>query len=807
MAEEYNRAQVKSESESNDTMDLQSLFYLCLSKWYWFLISLVIAFALAVLYILITPPIYTRQASMLIKDENSHTISNEFGKFSDVGGIYDNTNLFNEIIALRSPSYVQDVVKNLHLDINYITDGLFHDNVLYGKSLPVAVSLPDIEQEEYASFVMTLLPNGVVEMKDFVRSTKPELESKTIKAKVGTVAQTPIGKVMLTPTKYYVEQESSPISVKRYGFADATTMYVGKLTISLNDDRSSVLDIKVEDASWQRAEDVINNLYDVYNKKWIENINKQAISTSQYIDDELRQIESELGNVDADISTYKSQNLVPNVDMAATMSMNRAEVTGTQLMELNNQLYMANYIKNQLANDGNKFSLLPANSGINNASVAQQILSYNEKVLQRNNLVSNSSTTNPLVVDLDQNLKAMRQAIAASLDNVIVTLKERIGNLRGSESATKRQIASNPSQAKYLLSVERQQKVKEQLYIFLLQKREENQLTKVFTANNTEMLAPPSGPKIPTKPVKLNILMMALLLGIIIPLVAIIVANNLDTVVRYRRDLDNLSLPFIGEIPLSYNKKTGFFGLFQKRHKEVREIVVQEKSGNVINEAFRVVRTNLEFVSGKEDRCKTIMFTSANPGSGKTFISMNLATSFAIKGKKVLVIDLDLRKASLSSFVNSPEMGISNYLSERADDLNAVIVKGTINPNLDVLPVGTIPPNPTELLFSDRLTHMFNEMKEKYDYIFVDCPPLDIVADASIINSICDMTVFVIRSGLFDKRMLPDLERNYEEKRYKNMTIILNGVYDDTNGYGYRRYGYGYGGYGYGYGYGSLKED
>lgn len=808
MAEEKYSTQMNGDQSSSDTMDLQSLLYLCMSKWYWFLVSLVVAFALAVIYILITPPIYTRQASMLIKDENSHTISNEFGKFSAVGGIYDNTNLHNEMITLRSPSYVQDVVKNLHLDINYSTDGVFHENVLYGRNLPVAVSLPDVGQEDYAAFVMTVLPKGVVELKEFACSAKPGIDhTKVVKAKVGSVAQTPIGKVMISPTNYYVEEQSEPIQIKKYGMTDATNMYVAKLSVSLNDDQASILDIKVEDLSWQRAEDVINGLYDVYNQKWIENINKQAISTSQYIDDELRQIESELGNVDADISVYKSNNLVPNVDMATSINMNRAEVTGNQLMELGNQLYMANYIKNQLTSDGEKFSPLPANSGINSSSVSQQILDYNQKVLQRNSLVANSSTTNPLVVDLDQNLKAMRQAIIASLDNVIVTLKDRIGDLKGRESLTKQQIASNPTQAKYLLSVERQQKVKEQLYIFLLQKREENQLSKVFTANNTEMLSPPLGPKTPIKPVKLNIMMMALLLGLIVPLVGVIVADNLDTEVHYRRDLDNLSLPFIGEIPLSYKKSSGLLRFFQKRHKDVREIVVQDKSGNVINEAFRVVRTNLEFISGKDGRCKVIMFTSANPGSGKTFVSMNLATSFSIKGKKTLVIDLDLRKASLSSFVNSPELGVSNYLSERVDSIDSVLVRGAINPNLDVLPVGTIPPNPTELLFSERLSQLIDKMKEQYDYIFIDCPPLDMVADASIINKLCDLMVFVIRAGLYDKRMLPELERNYQEKRYKNMTVILNGVYDASNGYGYRRYGYGGFGYGYGYGYGYGEKN
>ncbi|MDD7342465.1 MAG: CpsD/CapB family tyrosine-protein kinase, partial [Bacteroidales bacterium] len=237
----------------------------------------------------------------------------------------------------------------------------------------------------------------------------------------------------------------------------------------------------------------------------------------------------------------------------------------------------------------------------------------------------------------------------------------------------------------------------------------------------------------------------------------------MDTKVHSRKDLDSLTIPFLGEIPLSYHKRRGLLSFLNKR-KEIREIVVQEKSGNEINEAFRVLRTNLEFVAGKGNGSKTIMFTSANVGSGKTFTTMNLAVSFAIKGKKVMVIDLDLRKASLSTFVKSPSKGFADYLSGHVENLSQIVVSDTIHPNLDVLPVGTIPPNPTELLFSERLEQTVAELKKQYDYLFIDCPPLEIVADASIVNKLADMTVYVIRAELFDKRLLPDVEKYYQGK-------------------------------------------
>ncbi len=805
MAEETYYASANRGTEvSDDLARLQDWTYLCLAKWYWFVVALVITFALGAVYVLTTPPTYTRQASILIKeDDNGSNLTSEFSQFSDMGIKGSNTNLYNEMISLKSPSYMVDVVRNLHLDMRYKIDGSFHEVELYGKSLPISVVMPDLSDEDNAAVTVQLLSGNKAELSDFIKNENEFENQKPIVVSLGQLVQTPIGKIRITPTGNYTGKSENPIFVTRTNISDVTNSYVGALQVELNDDKASVVDIKIDDQCPDRAVDVLNNLFEVYNKKWVEDINKQAISTSAFIDEELRTIESQLGNVDEDISSFKSKHMVPDLSTAQNIYMNKAEQTSSKILDLDNQLYMAKYIKHQLQNRSNSHKLLPANSGIDNQSVASQISAYNEKLLQRNNLVANSSVNNPLVKDLDQALEATRSAIIASLDNIVATISNQLADLQGSERETKEQISSNPRQAKYLLSVERQQKVKEQLYLFLLQKKEENQLSKAFTAYNTKMLNHPAGKKTPTKPVKLNIILICLALGLFIPMVILFIISNFDTTVHSRKDLDVLTIPFLGEIPLSYHRRTGIFSFLNKR-KEVREIVVKDDGGDSINEAFRVMRTNFEFVAGKYEGCKTIMFTSANVGSGKTFTTMNLAVSFAIKKNKVLVIDLDLRKASLSTFVKSPSKGFSDYLNGHIKDLSSVMVKGTINPYLDVLPVGTIPPNPTELLFSEKLEQTVAELKQQYDYIFIDCPPLEIVADASIINKLADMTVYVIRAELFDKRLLPDVEKYYQEKRYKNLNVVLNGTIMEQGGYGYHRYGYGYG-YGYGrrYGYGN----
>ncbi len=794
--------------EKESSFSFQDLLLLGIKKWYWFLISIILCLSLAILYILVTPPVYSRKTTILIKDKDNHSLSSEFSQFSSIGVGRRNTNLYNEMITFKSPLYVRDVVDSLNLETSYSTEGMFHDNVLYGHNLPIKVTFTDATPTMKAHLTVNLRNDGTCELTDFFKrdnedmsangssSSSVEEESSSrkgkgtkVKTKLGVITNTPIGQVLITPSEYYMGQ-TMKIHVNRKSIADAVKSVAGRLNVDLSDKKSSVFEISFNDCSIERAEDVLNVLFIKYNDRWVNDINEQAKSTIEFIDNELAQIQGQLGDVDANISAYKSEHQMPNLDIASNIYLNKAEVTSTELLNYRNQLYMAKYIKSQLVGEANKNKVLPANSGIDNPMVSQQILAYNEKLLQRNNLVANSSTINPYVVDLDQQLSAMRQAIVAALDNVIVNLQDHVNALQGSASRTESKLISNPTLEKNLLSVERKQKVMEQQYIFLLQKKQENQLSKAFTNYNTKMLAAPSGLDKPTKPVKMNIMIISLLLGVLIPIIILFIMHSLNTTVRGRKDLDVLSIPFIGEIPLSYRRFNGLLS-FINRRKEKREIVVHEQDNNIINEAFRVVRTNLEFVSGREGKNKVFMFTSSNPGSGKTYVTSNLAASFAIKGKHIVVVDLDLRKACTSEFVGNPRNGVADYLCERIDDLDSIIVKDVTTKNFDILPVGTIPPNPTELLLSDRFEELISQLRERYDLVFIDCPPVEIVADASIVNKLCDMTVYVIRSGVMERSMLSDVEKYYTDGRYKNMSVILNGTTKDNNGYG--RYGYTYG--------------
>lgn len=798
MATQNNPARPK---QADDLIRIQDLFYLCLNKWYWFVISLAVTIGVAVVYLLTTPPVYTRSASLLIKeDSKGNSMSDAAGVLGDMNLFQTSTNVNNEIQSLQSPSVMLDVVKRLHLDINYYTDGGFYKKVLYGGTCPYSVSFNDLQDNESVSFTVNPSSIGQVKLTDFVHNGE-DVDGE-VTATLNDTADTPIGKLSIKAMNDTVTYQE-PVYVTRISYQAATSAYASNLSVALNDEKSTVVNLTFTDVCTQRAEDVLNTVIAVYNENWIKDKNQIAVSTSAFISDRLGVIEQELGNVDENISSYKSEHLLPDVPAAASMYMAQSSETNTQILALNTQLSMARYIRNYLTNATSKNQLLPANSGIESPGIEQQIANYNTAQLRRNDLVANSSEKNPLVIDMDQSLENMRHAIVTSIDNHITTLNIQLRSLRQSEQQTTARIAANPTQGKYLLSVERQQKVKEALYLFLLQKREENELSQAFTAYNTRVITPPSGSMIPTAPVKKNIALVAIVLGLLIPVVIVFIRENMNTKVRGRKDLESLSLPFAGEIPLAVSGKG------KKKVHNAKKIVIRQGNRDIVNEAFRVLRTNLEFMlDAKTDgKASVTLFTSFNPGSGKTFLTMNTAATFALKGKRVLVIDGDLRRGSASAYLGSHYKGLSDYLGKRENGLDGLIQENPDIPGLFLLPAGTIPPNPTELLAEPLFKEIIEQLRGHYDYIFIDCPPIDIVADTQIIEKLTDRTIFVVRAGLLERDMLPELQRMYDEKRFKNMALLLNGTEGGGNRYGYR-YGYKYG-YKYGYGsksyYGSTK--
>ena len=771
---------------TDDFIRIQDILHIFVSKWYWFAACVLVALGVVALYLMATPPTYTRSASILIKDDSKGASAGNVVGFDDLGIFSSNTNVNNELLTLKSPALMREVVMRLDLDKKYIVKKGLRKVDLY-KEAPVLVTFKEYD-EHSLMFDMEFQPQGKVKLSNFVRRGG-KLSGEVEGSFADTIA-TPVGVLMITPTRHYNEGSHAEVHFAKGSLQGVVNGYSGALQVMLGSKESTVIDLSIKNSSPLRAEDILNTLITVYNEDWMNDKNRIAVSTSRFINDRLNVIESELGDVDQDISSYKSEHILPDIQAVSGMYLSQYAESGRELLELNNRLAIAENIRRNLGDESGD-RLLPANSGVDNVNLESQISEYNALVLRRNSLLSNSSEKNPLVIDMNQSLADMKQAVLRSVDNLIASIHTQIANAKRQESRVTGQIASNPNQARYLLSVERQQKVKETLYLYLLQKREENELSQAFTAYNTRVITPPHGSLSPTEPRRSFLLLVALMSGILLPLIFFVIRERTNTTIRGRKDLEGMTVPFVGEIPMyRKGKRRGWIN-----EEEVREIVVKEKNRNVVNEAFRVVRTNLEFMARKEGKAKVIMLTSINPRSGKTFIAMNLAASFAIKGKKTLVIDLDMRRGLLSTYINSPKPGIADYLGHQIDQWQSALVKSESHDHLYVLPVGTIPPNPTELLFDERWEQLVETLSAEYDYIFIDCPPVEIVADTSIITKLVDMTLFIVRAELLDRALLPEVERFYTTGKLKNMAMILNGT-DHENA----RYGYGYG-YGYGSGY------
>ncbi|MCM1490385.1 MAG: polysaccharide biosynthesis tyrosine autokinase [Muribaculum sp.] len=750
------------------------LYHAIMKQWKWILLSLALCLGLAALYLAWKPVSYSRTAQIEIKDESDPGASSAMAMFADFGLGQASNNLYNEMAYFESPDLMEQVVERLGLQNNYTMKKGLRSTTLYGASLPVTVSFETINNTTGGRFRMKINEKEEIFLDKFVvKQDKIDFDQKK-PIHFGESVMTPLGKIKIEKTPFYgkdKEEKGEPIeytiNVSHSSMKGAIDLWLAKLSVSELRKEASVIDLKITDGNPRRAEDVLNTMIQVYNENWIDNKNQVALASSDFIDDRLKSISEELSNVDSDIADYKSDNQIPDLVASATINLTEEQAVRKELIDLTNQLQMAKYLKDYIENNDNQDKLLPANTGILSQMLETQIMNYNNLVLNRNAIIQNSSEDNPIASNLSPQIADTRKAIISSVDNQIKLLSNNIESISKEKRSFEKNLSSNPEQARFLLSVERQQKVKENLYLYLLQKKEENQLNQAFSAYNTRIIARPNGDTNPTSPKPMTIFAMAFILGLAIPIGTIYVREVSNTKVRDKNDLKGLTMPFLGEIPKVNTKKYS-----DKDH----VIVVNPGNRNVVNEAYRVVRTNLNFMLDEDDKCPVVMVTSFNPGSGKSFVTINLAMSLAIRGKKVLVIDGDMRRNSSSAYVGNPEVGLAQCLNGKVKDINDAIVRGQLNENFDMLPGGNTPPNPTELLENGRLPKIIEQLRDKYDVIFIDNAPIQMIADGRIFSTVCTNTIFVIRAGLFERGLLPELENVYRSKEYKNMALLLNGT-------------------------------
>lgn len=758
----------------------KELFALILKQWRWILLSLMVCMGLAVLYLAWAPFSYTRAAQVEIKEDGESGSTSALAMFSDLGIGNATNNLYNEMAYFESPDLMEQVVQRLGLMTNYVMKKGLRNTFLYGSTLPVTVTFETLPESLGGRFKIMIDEQEQIFLSKFrVKDKSVDFEQKR-PIHFGESVMTPLGKIRIEKTPFFGKDKEEGddmgyvIKVSRLSMNGAVKAWLRKLTVNELRKEASVLDLSVKDGSARRAEDVLNTIIQVYNENWILSKNEVALASSDFIDERLTSLSKELSDVDSDISVYKSDNQIPDLVASATISLQEEQSSRAAILSLRNDLQVVNYLKDFIEKNDNLGRSFPTNLGVRNQVLDAQITAHNNLVRSRNSLLESSSEDHPMVKSMDSQIEDSRNSIISSLDNQIKLLNQEIAAVNKEKLSFEKNLASNPEQARYLLSVERQQKVKESLYLYLLQKKEENQLNQAFTPYNTRIIAKPNGDPEPTSPNSGSILMMAFILGLAIPVGTIYVREVSNTKVRDKADLKGLSIPFLGEIPKVNVKKYD-----DKDHM----LVVNPGNRNIVNEAFRVVRTNLNFMLDGELKCPVVMLTSFNPGSGKSFIAVNLAMSLAIRGKKVLVIDGDMRRNSSSEYVGNPDSGLAQVLLGKVPASQA-IVRGRLQENIDFLPGGKTPPNPTELLENGRLAPMVEELRNHYDVIFIDCPPIQMIADGRILSTVCTNTIFVLRAGLFERGLLSELESVYRSKEYSNMCLLLNGS-DGAGSYGH----------------------
>lgn len=776
--------QTNNSSNKNDQgLNIVDLFMYLASQWKWFLLSILICGGIAWYNYARAPLVYFRSATVIIKDPSNKASTSGLDRFDN---FINKVNVANEILQFRSKKLMREVVQRVHADVSYqIKDGL-RSNELYNES-PVLVSLPDALPEQSFSFTMTLKDAKTVTLSDFSGiEAKPSYEV----ALNDTVTIIEGMNVVVTATNYLRDSWlNTPIRVQKLPVESMVNYYKNALGIQQEEEEASILTLALKDSSPARAEDVLNTLITVYNEEAIKEKNQVAVNTANFINERLIIIERELGNVESNLESFKQRNQIVDIASSAGMYMTESQKYNADAMELETQLRLANFIKDYLTDPSKETDLIPSNTGISDMNIENQISLYNAAKLKRDHLIDDSSVNNPVVQELNNSLRAMKQSIIRAVDNMIVSLNVKRNDAQNREMRAQDRVTAIPTKERQMLSIERQQKIKEALYLFLLNKREENALSQAMADNNARVIDGAEGSNAPISPNRNRILLLGLLVGIALPGAVCLAILFMDTRVHGRKDIEGVtSVPYLGEIPLDKEA--------MKDHRK-KVMAVKEQGDDIVSEAFRILRTNMAFLSKKDKPAQVITFTSFNIGAGKTFIARNLSMSLAYLKKRVVMVDLDIRKGTLSRHFGHYHVGVTNYLSDNTVKVDDIIQH---QEGFDLIPAGILAPNPAELLMDNRLDELMDELRARYDYIIVDNVPVGLIADATIANRIADLTIFVVRAGKLDRRQLPDIEKLYQEKKLKNMALVLNGANPERHGYGYSY------GYGYGYGYRTKKK-
>ena len=810
MKEEF--ANERQREADDEKIDIQEVLFKYIIHWPWFVGAVLVCLIGAWIYLRMATPVYNISATVLIKDDKKGGNTGGMAGLEELGlsGLISSSqNIDNELEVLRSKTLVKEVVNQLNLYVSYTDENEFPSKNMY-KTSPVIVSLTPQEAEKLSDPMiveMSLYPQGSLDVGVTIGDKEYQKHFEKLPAVFpmdeGTLAffQSPDS---LMANKDTTEESSAQnvrrITAKINSPMKVARVYCENLTIEPTSKTTSVAVISLKNSSLQRGQDFINQLLEMYNRNTNNDKNEIAQKTAEFIDERIDIISKELGNTEANLENFKRNAGITDLTSEAQIALTGNAEYEKKRVENRTQISLLEDLRKYIR--GNEYEVLPSNVGLQDAALVATIERYNEMLVERKRLLRTSTENNPAIVNLDTSIRAMKSNVQATLDGTLQGMLITKADLDREANRFSRRISDAPGQERQFVSIARQQEIKAGLYLMLLQKREENAITLAATANNAKIIDEAIADDIPVSPKRKIIYLIALVLGVGIPVGIIYLIGLTKFRLEGRADVEKLTtVPIVGDIPLTdeKNEKDGSIAVF-------------ENQNNLMSETFRNIRTNLQFMLQNDK--KVILVTSTVSGEGKSFISANLAISLSLLGKKVVIVGLDIRKPGLNKVfrLSTKEKGITLYLANPDTDLMSLVQPSDVNKNLSILPGGTVPPNPTELLARDGLDKAIEILKKNFDYVILDTAPVGMVTDTLLIGRVADLSVYVCRADYTHKVEYTLINELAEEKKLPNICTVINGVDLKRRKYGYY-YGYGkygkYYGYGkrYGYGYGYGQEN
>lgn len=786
--------------EQEESINLRALFTKYLIYWPWFIASVIICLGCAFLYLRFQTPVYNTTAAVLIKetDPRSKAMTQANGAVAalqDISGFSMTSNFDNEVEILKSRTLIKKVVSELGLYIQHSKVQAFGYDIPLYRNTPVTVYITPEEAEKLqggAKLAITYTPEGKLSLTAEYLLNQEKAEITASFDSLPAVLPTPVG--VFSFTRSDSAQLEKPVKLNAWvGPPTAVAQsYAQNLSVSPTSKTTTIAQLSLKNSHKQRAVDLINRLVAIYNQDANDEKNEVAEKTAQFIEERIGIINAELGAAENQLATFKQQAGLTDLSSDAQLALQESSKYEQLRVENATQIQLVEFLKTYINQEGNANEVLPANVGLKDQNLSTVIDQYNTMIIERKRLLRTSSENNPAIINMNTGIEAMRRSVQTTVESVLKGLYIAKADIDKQTSKFEARINKAPQQEKEFLTIARQQEIKAALYTMLLQKREENAITLASTATNGRIIEEALPGTAPIAPKKMMIALAALIIGLGLPIGLVFLRDTLKYKIENREDVQKIThAPILGELPRCNTRVTG-------------SIVIQENKNNLMEECFRGLRTNLLFMLEKGQQ--VILFSSTQPGEGKSFVAGNTATSLAFLGKKVLIMGMDIRKPGLNKVfrLSNRAVGITNYLSDpEHTNLLDTIQHSDISPNLDILPGGPVPPNPTELVAREHLDHAIEELKKHYDYIILDTAPIAMIADTAIISRIADMCVYVCRADVTPKEGFEYINTLQKEKKFKKIATVINDIdmskRKHSYGYGYgRKYGYGYG-YGYGY--------